>query len=483
MKKVISVFLLLLVLFSSFSLTFADEAASDDALRLENNQTSNEDDAEEKKEKNSDGVGFEYDFEHTTESLCLTNLDTGITVYSENANVKRQIASLTKIMTYIVAYENIPNIENTKIKITSEMIDASYRLANVAPIYLLDEEISALDLLHLMMIPSGSDAAAAFQVYIDTLYPKSESGSYFVDLMNKKAKELGCLNTNFTNTIGLDDDGRNYSTAADMAKIALHASTLPYFSQIVSKTYYKIPANEYCYYDRTVYTTNYMMTHANDDESYYVYATGMKSGYTDMSGYCVAASATYSGYSYVCIALGAPLYNEEGFYQHPNGAMDDAANMFRWAFTQVSLKIIANEGDLLGDVDVLYSWDVKNLQLVAKETIYTLLPNSVSVSSLKTVIDVPESVEAPIKKGDKIGKISFYYGDQLITTADLTASKSVSRSEVIHTVETGKQIMNSGWFKGILTGVIILLAVYFFLLWRTNKKKQKMRRIKRRRNL
>ena len=438
--------------------------------------------ADEVKKEGTERVGFEYEFEHTTESLCLVNLDTGITIYSENADVKRSIASLTKIMTYIVAYENIPDIETTKITINTQMIEELFYLTTSSPIYFNNEEISVLDLLHLLMIPTGNDAALALQLYIDELYPQSESGSYFVDLMNKKAKELGCYDTHFTNSIGLDD-AEHYSTAADMAKIALHASKLPYFSEIVNKTYYTIKANPYCYYDRTVYATNYMLTHANDDASYYVYATGMKSGSSEAAGHCVAASATYSGYSYVCIALGAPLYDENGYYIYESGAMEDAANMFRWAFTQVSLKIIANEGDLLGDVDVLYSWDVSNLQLVAGETIYTLLPDNVSVSSLKTIIDVPDSVEAPIKKGDKIGKVSFYYDDQLITTADLMASKSVSRSEIIHTVEEGKKIINSAWFKVILTAVIILLAAYFIILWRANKKKKKMRRIKRRRSL
>ena len=457
MKKIISALLVLTLLFSAFSInTYATNTS--------------------KKE-----IGFEYEFDHTTESLSLVNLDTGITIFSENSHVKRPIASLTKIMTYIVAYENIPNPEDTKIQITQEMIDNSFSLAKTNPIYLLGEELSVLDLFHMLMIPTGNDAAIALQTYIDDIYPESDSGSYFVDLMNKKAKELGCNDTYFTDTTGYDDVN-SYSTSADVAKMALHASTLPYFTEIVNKTYYTIPPNDVCTYKRNVYTTNNMLTHADNDASFYTYATGMKAGSSDKAGFCVAASATYSGYTYVCVALGAPMYDEYGYIIN-NGAKKDAANMFRWAFTKVSLKIIANEGDLLGDVDVLYSWDVSNLQLVARETIYTLLPNNVSVSSLKTVTDIPESVEAPIKKGDKIGKVSFYYDDQLIATADLTASKSVSRSEVIHTMETGKEIINSPWFKIILTSVIILLAAYFILIWHANKKKKKMRSVRRRRNL
>ncbi|MBE6730481.1 MAG: D-alanyl-D-alanine carboxypeptidase [Ruminococcaceae bacterium] len=457
MKKIISALLALTLLFSAFSINiFATET-------------------------NNSEIGFEYDFEHTSESLSLVNLDTGITIYSENSHVKRPIASLTKIMTYIVAYENIPNAEDTKIFITQQMIDNSYSYAKTSPLYLAGEELSLIDLFHMLMIPTGNDAAIALQTYIDELYPESDSGSYFVDLMNKKAKELGCNDTYFTDTTGLDDVN-SYSTSADVAKMALYASTLPYFTEIVGKTYYTLPVNDICTYKRTVYTTNNMLTHADNDASFYTYATGMKAGSSDRAGFCVAASATYSGYSYVCVALGAPMYDEYGYIIN-NGAKKDAANMFRWGFTQVSLKIIANEGDLLGDVDVLYSWDVSNLQLVARETIYTLLPNNVSVSALRAVTDIPESVEAPIKKGDKIGKVSFYYEDQLIATAELTASKSVSRSEVIHTMETGKEIINSPWFKVIITVVIVLLILYFTLIWHANKKKEKMRRVKRRRNL
>ena len=457
MKKIISALLVLTLLFSAFCIN----AYAADTSKKE--------------------IGFEYEFEHTTESLSLVNLDTGITIYSENSHVKRPIASLTKIMTYIVAYENIPNVEDTKIQITQQMVDNSYEWAKTDPVYIVGEEFSVLDLFHLLMIPTGNDAAVALQTYIDSLYPDSQSGSYFIDLMNLKAKELGCNDTYFTDSTGLDEIN-SYSTSNDVAKFALYASTLPYFTEIVGKTYHVIQPTELCSYKRTVYTTNHMLTHVDNDASFYTYATGMKAGSSEESGFCVAASATYSGYSYLCVALGAPMYDEYNFIMN-NGAMKDAANMFRWAFTKVSLKIIANEGDLLGDVDVLYSWDVSNLQLVARETIYTLLPNNVSVSALRTVTDIPESVEAPIKKGDKIGKVSFYYEDQLIATADLTASKSVSRSEVIHTIETGKQIINSSWFKVIITAVIILLIAYFTLIWRANKKKKKMRSVRRRRNL
>ena len=267
MKKIISALLALTLLFSAFSINiFATET-------------------------NNSEIGFEYDFEHTSESLSLVNLDTGITIYSENSHVKRPIASLTKIMTYIVAYENIPNAEDTKIFITQQMIDNSYSYAKTSPLYLAGEELSLIDLFHMLMIPTGNDAAIALQTYIDELYPESDSGSYFVDLMNKKAKELGCNDTYFTDTTGLDDVN-SYSTSADVAKMALYASTLPYFTEIVGKTYYTLPVNDICTYKRTVYTTNNMLTHADNDASFYTYATGMKAGSSDRAGFCVAASAS-----------------------------------------------------------------------------------------------------------------------------------------------------------------------------------------------
>lgn len=488
--------------------------------------------------------GFSYEFEHTSESLFMVNLDTGNTVYSMNAHEKRPIASLTKIMTYIIAYENIPDLENTIItvdeQIQAELEGTGSSLAGV----LVGEQLTALQLLYMMMIPSGNDAALTLAHYVDSQLAQSSSGtdsaetsteesgssaetgdsgtgettdsnesqdgstgednsstenanaedssaglsalpestgSAFVDLMNQKARELGCSDTHFMNPHGLYDPN-HYSTASDMAKIAMYATTLPYFTEITSSTEYTLPPTNMCDEPRTVYTTNMMLTQV-DERYYYTYATGIKTGSLNESGYCIAASAQYKGYSYIVVALGSPYIDENGEETNYHGEMVDAGNLFRWAFTQLEMKTIAAKGDLLGDVSLSYAWDKDTLQVVAADNVAALLPSDVSVSSIIVTTDLPQKVQAPVKKGDKLGTANFSYAGEVVATVDLVASESVERSQIVQTVETSQEVVTSPWFLVIAGAIAIVLFFYIVIIIIYHNKKKKMRRVKRRRNL
>lgn len=496
--------------------------------------------------------GFSYEFEHTSESLYMVNLDTGNTVYSMNAHEKRPIASLTKIMTYIIAYENIPDLENTIItvdeQIQAELEGTGSSLAGV----LVGEQLTALQLLYMMMIPSGNDAALTLAHYVDSQLSQSSSGtestgtsensstetsaeesnnsseagnsgtgedsaptgnqdantgednsstetanaedssaglsalpestgSPFVDLMNKKARELGCSDTHFMNPHGLHDPN-HYSTAGDMAKIAMYATTLPYFTEITSSTEYTLPPTNMCDEPRTVYTTNMMLTQV-DERYHYTYATGIKTGSLNESGYCIAASAQYKGYSYIVVALGSPYIDENGEETDYHGEMVDAGNLFRWAFTQLEMKTVAAKGDLLGDVALSYAWDKDTLQVVAADNVAALLPTDVSVSSIIVTTDLPQKVQAPVKKGDKLGVANFSYAGEIVATVDLVASESVERSQIVQTVETSQEVVTSPWFLVIAGAIAIVLFFYIVIIIIYHNKKKKMRRVKRRRNL
>ena len=174
-------------------------------------------------------ASFDPGFETKSDSIYLVNLDTDTPVYQKNEREKRYPASVTKIMTYIVVAEQVKDLENTKVKIQQDILDrldgTGSSLSGLE--YHVDEQLSVLDLLYCMMVSSGNDAALVLGDYVG-----KGSVESFVELMNAKAAELGCKDTNFINPHGLHDPNQ-YTTAYDMYKIAQYAISLPHFMRCV----------------------------------------------------------------------------------------------------------------------------------------------------------------------------------------------------------------------------------------------------------
>ncbi len=465
----------------------------------------------------AEGFTFNWDSDDNPaphcKSLLLYNLDTGAVVYAMNPDEELPMASLTKIMSYIVAYETIPNIETTHITIPEsvdyELSGTDSSVANFSA----GETFTGLQLLNLMMIPSGNNAALALAKYVDQLYtdgaltPEDDwrptadpqaadyyddfdatdysDASYFVHLMNVKAQQLGCTHTHFTNPHGLYNPG-HYTTAREMAIITQHAMTLPSFTEITGSTYFEYTPLNDSTDERTATTTNRMLTNSLDNYGgyyYYQYATGIKTGSLDESGYCLAASASAYGYTYIAICLGSPMVDADGNSIVVHGEMLDAASLFRWALTSLEKKTLAVEGDVLSSTPLEYAWQKDTLQLVAQENIAVMLPTDVDPSSILVTADVPDSVEAPVARGDAIGTASFTYAGEVIATVPLVAGESVERSEIIRLWDQGKDVLTAPWFLVILAviGGLVLLYILLILLYR--RKQRQLRRVKKYRDM
>lgn len=504
MKKFLSLFLVLITIFSMFSISASAE-------------------------------GFTYNFSQENKyvgphckSLFMVNADTGTVVYSMNPDEVRSMASLTKIMTYIVVVENIPDVYNTKVTVTQSVIDELAGTgSSVADIY-VGEEFTVYDLLHLMMIPSGNDAALTLSKYIDSLgitkrslmnntspdspQEDAESGSTVsqaennsqseasgdedpvsaeedldkpltcVDLMNMKAAELGCDNTHFMNAHGLYDED-HYTTARDFMTITLYARNLPDFTDITSSSIYYYPKTNMREENSDYRLTTNKMLRQSEQDYFYTYATGIKTGSLNESGYCIAASAVFSGYTYVVIALGSPYIDEYGNDIDLHGEMLDAAELFRWAFTSLEIKTISTAGEVIADIDLNYAWKKDRLQLACAETISTILPKNVEQSSIMAKLDLPESVDAPVKKGDVIGKATLTYADEEIATVDLIAAESVEHSEILVTLDQGKSVLTSKWFLGIMAAIILLIVVYLILIIVYRKRRKNLKKVKKYRDM
>ena len=478
----------------------------------------------------SEGFTFNWDSgreDDSTEphckSLYMLNVDTDTVVYTLNPDEQLPMASMTKIMTYIVAYETIPNIENTVITVPQAVVDdlegTGSSLAGVA----VGEELTGLQLLNLLMIPSGNDAAVTLMEYVDEQYAlgnivpedapnpedpgaqgeaaASEAGepvpevtneepgvtdytgrSYFVQRMNEKAQELGCKNTHFTNPHGLHNPN-HYTTARDMGTIAKYAMTLPNFMDITgSSDYEKAPTNMDPDGDYMV-NTNKLLLNFPDEASginyFYTHAKGIKTGSHDQAGYCLAASANTYGYTYIVIAMG----DMDGYAREVHQEMLDARTLFRWAFTTLEKKTVVTQGDILSSVKLEYAFQKDELLLSSNDNVSVMLPNSVDSSSIIVSVEKPESIQAPVRKGEVIGKATISYADEVIGTVDVVAAESVARSDLVAGWEQGRSLLTSPWFIAIMAAIGALVVVYLILVVFYRRKQRQLRRVKKFRDL
>lgn len=489
--------------------------------------------------------GFSYDWDQDGDnpdgphckSLALYNLDTDTMAYVMNADEPLPMASMTKIMTYIVAWETVPDLENAVITVP-ESVDEELAgtFSSVADIY-PGESYTGWDLLHLMMIPSGNNAALVLAKYVDDLHdrgllkeeqivtsaageeeasssedepadaaPDSDSSqesqqeesqqdwdsefsaadytgrSYFVELMNRKAEELGCTNTHFTNPHGLHDP-EHYASARDMVTIAKYAMGLPGFTEITGTASYTYHPIEDPNDVRTADTTNYLMVNFEEYNSgvryYYQSATGIKTGSHDEAGYCITASATAFGYTYIAVAMGSPYVDEDGYRVWLHGEMLDVRSLFRWALSSLEKKTVAVQGDVLSSVKLKYAWQKDELQLTAGENVSVMLPDTVEDSSIVFTPDIPEFVEAPIRRGEEIGTAQISYAGDVIATVPLVAAESVAKSEALEVWEQGQAVLRAPWFLVIMGVIIALIVVYIILILLYRRKQRQLRKVRR----
>lgn len=418
----------------------------------------------------------------TSSAAELVNLDTGAVVYEKNPNEKHEPASTTKIMTYIVVAEHVKDLQGTRVTIKQSVLDqllgtgssmSGIEGGDVATIY---------QLLNCMMVPSGNDAALVLADYVG-----GGSAEKFVAMMNQKAKQLGCTGTHFANPHGLHDPN-HYTTASDLTKIARYAMKLPYFMEICSQVGYsyapvggpdankKIP--------HPLSTTNLLLNkNAPGNTYYYQYARGIKTGHTDEAGYCLVSTATADGYSYLCVALGAPSLDKQGRQIQTRGEMADSAKLYRWALTSLELKKIVGADDPVQEVKLNYAWNKDTLLLKPEKSYSALLPKEVSPSSVIVTKNTPKSVDAPVREGQAVGTATFSYANQKLATVKLVAAESVERSELLHTTDMVRVLVTSPWFVLVVAIILVLLAVYIVLAVLYNRRRKKLRKVKRYRRM
>ena len=256
-------------------------------------------------------------------SAILMEQDSGRVIFEKDAYTQRRIASITKIMTAILA------VESGKLDETVKVSDRAIR-AEGSSIYLkAGEKIKLEDLVYGLMLRSGNDAAVAIA---ETVGGSIEG---FVYLMNQKAEEIGMKNTHFANPHGLDDHEDHYSTAYDMAILTRYAMQNDTYKKIAgTKTYRSESSNDE--WDRVWKNKNKLLT------SLYEYSTGGKTGYTIRAKRTLVSTAEKDGVSYIAVTLNDP------------NDWDDHIKMFETAFKQYKKVQVMEDGTIKAIKDKFY---------------------------------------------------------------------------------------------------------------------------------
>ena len=364
-----------------------------------------------------------------SEAGIVMDIDSGAILYAKNIDSPHYPASITKVLTALVAMEN-NELTDT---ITVKQEDIAILTPGDSHIALkVGEEISYEDCLYAALLASANEAA-------HSLASNTEGGyEAFLEKMNAKAAELGCTNSHFTNTHGLHE-AEHYTTARDMALIGAAAFRNEDFMKITGTLQYKIEKTNLTDVERYV-AQNHKMLYDWRSE-YYEYCLGGKTGYTLEALNTLITFASKDGVNLVAVVLRA----------HGKGkTFIDTRAMLDYAFGNFNKVPVSV--DMLNDA---------NLEKVNKNA-YVMIPSSVNFE------DLTYTLQEPTKKGDRKGVARFQYGDMVVGEFDVTITKE--RHNEIHGItetkatEKKKKSNTTSWIGIIGTFILIVLFVTIALL-------------------
>lgn len=346
----------------------------------------------------------------SAESLMLYEVNTQTLLCAVSPDMICSPASLVKIMTLLLAVEYGGLDEMVSVTVSSLTgLPETAMSAELKP----GERISLENLLYCMMVGSANDAAAVIAEYI------AGSQSIFVAKMNRRAQELGCTNTKFTDAHGLDS--KQYTTARDICRILEEAMKNEVFMRIFGTTKYTVPATEMTG-ERKLTTNNYMMiTKYTFFDSH---VTGGRTGVTDKNGRCLATTAEGNGMKFVAVVLGStPIYRESDGSVQRYGNYEDTKYLYEKAFTNMRITSVLSENQVLEQYPVANGDNY--VAVGADAMVQLVLPTDVSLNEFSIRFMDSVTIEAPVALGQKISSVQLWWENCCVAELDLVARNAV----------------------------------------------------------
>lgn len=368
------------------------------------------------------------DFDITGEYVTLYNMNEDTLLYSKNDTKKTSIASLTKMMTTLVAIEEIDNLDKI---VTIKERDFEGTVGYSKAGFKVGDKVTYRDLLYGIILPSGADAVNA--VVNNTLgYDK------FIKKMNEIAKKIGMNDTSYANPVGKDDEN-NYSTSNDLAKLLKYALKNETFKTIFTTKNYKTSNGI-----NLESTVNRYENILNTNE-----IKGAKSGFTKDAGRCLASITTLNNVDYLLVVINSSTIS-------PYNAVKDTITIYDYYNNNYGYKNIINDDTFIKEIPVDFSKE-KTYKITGNENIEKYLKNNTEVTYKYVGSD---KITFNTKKGSKLGVVKIYDGDDLLATSNVYLENNIE-------------------YYPIITYIMIGIAVIFVLLIVKKKKKKKHRRRRR----
>ena len=395
--------------------------------------------------------------ELNAKAAILVDLNTGRMLYAKNMDDRRAPASLTKVMTILLALEAVDSGEHSLDETVTAGMDCQQGLQDdSSSVWIVaGEQMSLRDLIYSAAVASANDACNVIASYL------AGSISTFVEQMNTRAAQLGCTNTRFFDPNGLSND--NVTSAYDLYLITREAMTHPLFMDFCNTADYNVgPTNvngarEYhnsnaLISDQSIYGSNYL----------YKYAAGVKTGYTRAAGYCLISTASKDGMNLLAVVMGCDgWYNaqSETYYN-----FTDSIALYEWAFANFSYQSIVTTDQVISTVPVRLAQDDASVELHPQSAVTMLLPNETAPESVTTEVTVYEDrLVAPLEPGTVLGEAKVFVNGTQYDSVRLVNHNEVELARGEYMKARIREFFSNGWVVAI-TIVILVLAIGYLVL-------------------
>ena len=338
-------------------------------------------------------------------SYILMEASTGQIICEQNAQERRSPASITKIMTLLVIFDHLGS---GRVKLDSEVMTSAYaKSMGGSQVFLEEGEVQTLEtIIKCIAVASGNDASVAAAEFI------AGSEQEFVNLMNKRAEEMGLTNTHFEDCCGLSDSDNHYTSAEDVARMSRELITK--YPQILDYT--KIWMEDITHSTQQG-TSNFTLSSTNKLLKMYEWTTGLKTGSTSKALYCLSATASKDNIDLIAVVMASPS-NKTRF--------QDAMALLNYGYSVSALYEDANEeklpaipvkGGVQEEAPLIYKGPFRYLDIAGSD-----------LSSIEKTISLPPEIQAPVQRGDAVGEAVYKLNGERIGSVSILSDVTIEKA-------------------------------------------------------
>ena len=338
-------------------------------------------------------------------SYILMEASTGQIICEQNAQERRSPASITKIMTLLVIFDHLGS---GRVKLDSEVMTSAYaKSMGGSQVFLEEGEVQTLEtIIKCIAVASGNDASVAAAEFI------AGSEQEFVNLMNKRAEEMGLTNTHFEDCCGLSESDNHYTSAEDVARMSRELITK--YPQILDYTQIWM---EDITHSTQQGTSNFTLSSTNKLLKMYEWTTGLKTGSTSKALYCLSATASKDNIDLIAVVMASPS-NKTRF--------QDAMALLNYGYSVSALYEDANEeklpaipvkGGVQEEAPLIYKGPFRYLDIAGSD-----------LSSIEKTISLPPEIQAPVQRGDAVGEAVYKLNGERIGSVSILSDVTIEKA-------------------------------------------------------